>query len=405
MTIHSEDLSTSASPRRIPACKPRLLSWYAKSIICLANRQREMKTQFWDVICVAVVCVVLSLGLWPFHSPKNDVAWQGDRNGLRFGRFSTVISSGAFPKTSEENEPSGTVEVWLQPRRIWDQSTFLAYYDPGNPYQFSLRQSNGGFELHAGIQGDPTIARRRILYLKNTFLRSPLVFLTITSGTHGTSVYADGVLVGTAPQVLLSTGELTGRLVVGDSPRQTDSWSGRLLGLAIYRRELTPAQVTRHYRTWTQKGRPEVSGNDHNLALYLFGERKGRIVHDDAGSGVNLYIPEKYVVLDQIRLEPFWKEFSMSRSYWSAVLKNVVGFIPFGFCFYACLSEHKVRSAALATVILGTLTSLTIEVLQAWLPTRDSGMTDLFTNALGTWIGAIACRTVSPALAAIFRDL
>src|ERR1700722_19971823 len=154
---------------------------------------------FWDVICVAVVCVVLSLGLWPFHSPRNDVAWQGDRNGLRFGRFSTVISSGAFPKTSEESEPSGSVEVWLQPRRIWDQSTFLAYYDPGNPNQFSLRQSNGGLELHAGIQGDPTIARRRILYLKNTFLRSALVFLTITSGTHGTSVYADGVLVGAAP--------------------------------------------------------------------------------------------------------------------------------------------------------------------------------------------------------------
>ena len=357
-----------------------------------------MKILFWNVICVAVVCVVLALGLWPFHSPENEVAWRGNRNGLRFGRFGTVISSSTFRSASAESESSGSVEVWLQPRRIWVGGTFLAFCTPGNPHQFSLRQFNGGLELQAEIGGDPRPAKTAVLYTKDTFRRSGPVFLTVSFGRHGTAFYADGVLVGAAPQVRLSTKALTGRLVVGDSPGQTDSWSGQLLGLAIYRRDLTPAQVVRHYQTWTQKGRPDISGDERNLALYLLGERTGSIVHDDGGSGVNLNIPEKYVVLDQIRLDPFWKEFSMSRSYWSAVLKNVVGFIPLGFCFYACLSAHKVRSAALATVILGTMVSLTIEVLQAYLPTRDSGMTDIFTNALGTCIGAIACRTASPAL-------
>ena len=364
-----------------------------------------MKILYWDVTCVAVVCVVLSLGLWPFHSPKNDVTWQGNRNGLRFGRFSTVISSSTFHTASAESESSGSVEVWLQPRRIWDNCTFLAFYTPGNPHQFSLRQFDGGLALQAQIRNDPHATKTAILNVKNTFLKSGPVFLTIASGIHGTAVYADGVLARAVPRVRLSKNVLTGRLVVGDSPGQTDSWSGQLLGLAIYRRELTPRQILRHYQTWTEKGRPEISDDERNLALYLLDERAGSIVHDYAGSGVNLYIPEKYVVSDQIRLEPFWKEFSMSRSYWGAVMKNIVGFIPFGFCFYACLSAHKVRSAALATVILGTLVSLTIEVLQAYLPTRDSGMTDIFTNALGTCIGLIACRTVSPALAARFPQL
>jgi hypothetical protein len=361
-----------------------------------------MKNLYWDVICAAVVCVVLSLGLWPFHSPTNDVSWAGDRNGLWFGRSSSAFSSGAFERTSAENEPSGSVEVWLQPRRVWDSGTFLAFYTPGNPRQFALRQFDGGLELQAEVRNDPHAPKTGTIYLKNVFVRSGPVFLTSTSGVNGTSAYVDGELAKAAPDVHLSAKDLTGRLVVGGSPGQSDSWSGRLRGLALYRTELTPTQVLRHYQTWTKRGRPEIYRDERNLALYLFGERTGKIIHDSAGSGVNLYIPDKYMVLDQIFLEPFWKEFRMSRSYWGAAVKNVVGFLPFGFCFYACLSGHKVRSAAIATVILGTLTSVTIEVLQVYLPTRDSGTTDIFTNTLGTWMGVVAYKRLRPALAPRF---
>ena len=93
-------------------------------------------------------------------------------------------------------------------------------------------------------------------------------------------------------------------------------------------------------------------------------------------------------------MEPFWKEFSLSRSYGSAAVKNIVGFFPLGFCFYPCLLLYRFRRPVLFTVILGALTSLTIEVLQAYLPTRDSGMTDIFTNTLGAWIGVIAFRAL-----------
>ena len=357
--------------------------------------QRRMKIQLWDVICAAVLCVILILGLWPFHSPENEVAWLVDRNGLQFGRPATVMSSGAFQLTGAENEASLSIEVWLQPLRIWDSGTLLAFYTPGSPSQFSLRQSLVDLEL-------TNTARR---YVGNVFRRRRPVFLTIATGAHGTAVYVDSVLARAAPQFRPFAKPFAGRLVLGDSPGQTDSWAGELLGLAIYRRELDATEVLRHYESWTQSGRPEVPNDDRNAALYLFNERAGNVVHDQAGSGVNLSIPEKYVVLDQIFLEPFWKEFNLSRSYWESAVKNIVGFIPFGFCFCACLSAHKTRRTALVTVILGTLTSLAIEILQAYLPTRDSGTTDLFTNTLGTYLGVVACRTVSPILAARFPRL
>jgi hypothetical protein len=367
-----------------------------------------MKIQFLDVTCVAVLCVILTLGLWPFHSPKNGVTWLGNRDGLRFGEWSTVISSSAFQMTGAESGTSGSLEVWLQPRRIWDTCTFLSFYTDGNPRQFSMRQNGAGLELQTGIPDDPHSRNITSLFVKDAVHRSGPVFLTITSGTNGTAVYIDGVLAKTVPQFRLSAKEFTGRLVLGDSPGQPDSWAGQLLGLAIYGRELTATQVLRHYETWTRGERPdtspdtspETSDDERKIALYLFNERAGNVVHNQAGSGVDLYIPERYAVSDKIFLEPFWKEFSMSRSYWGAAVKNIVGFVPLGFCFCACFSAHRVRRAALATVILGTLVSLTIEVLQAYLPTRDSGMTDLFTNTLGTYIGVIACRAVTPILAA-----
>jgi glycopeptide antibiotics resistance protein len=302
------------------------------------------------------------------------------------------------------------LEIWLQPNRIWDSGTLLAFYSPKTRSGFSLRQDQTDLSLKVVTEGEHRHPSTESLRIKDVFRRLPPSyitsapsFITITSDGSGVSIYVDGALASSAPAFTLFTNDFKGRFVLGDSPGQPDSWKGRLFGLAIYGWRLEKAEVLHNYAIWKQNGRPELPQDERNLALYLFDERKGNVVLDKAHSGVNLYIPEKYEVMEKFVLEPFWAEFTMSRSYWRAALKNIVGFIPFGMSFCAYFSiVRPARRATLLTVVLGLSVSLTIEVLQAFLPNRDSGTSDLITNTLGTWLGAVSFRLLMPALAQMF---
>ncbi len=137
-----------------------------------------------------------------------------------------------------------------------------------------------------------------------------------------------------------------------------------------------------------------MSASDEALAVYLLDERTGNVIRNAVQPGTNLYIPKRYTLLREKFLEPFWKEFKNGRSYWDDVVVNIAGFIPLGFIFCAYWSYVRAsKHAAWIAVITGLVTSLTIEILQSYLPTRASGMTDLFTNTFGTFLGARFCAS------------
>lgn len=119
-------------------------------------------------------------------------------------------------------------------------------------------------------------------------------------------------------------------------------------------------------------------------------------------SGIDLYIPERYLVVHQTLLELPWNEFRRQWSYLKDVLINIAGFVPLRVVFCAYFSSaRQIRCAAVVTAIVGLIVSLTIEVLQAHLPTRNSGVTDVITNTLGTCIGVVIYRTAALPLARV----
>jgi hypothetical protein len=342
-------------------------------------------------ICALVLLGILVAGLSPFHSPRNQVSWLSDNSGILFGKYGSIVSAAPFRAHPSQADGSCSIEIWLQPRRVKASGTIFAFYWPeSRTVPFALRQSLGDFVLLRRNDDRSRHGKRIRLYVDDVFSHQQPVFVTMSSGPSGTRIYVDGALVKTTPNFRFSSQELTGQLVIGNAPATTDNWSGQLKGFAVYDRGLTTDEVSQHYENWTTGKQANLAAIESAVGLYLFNEENGSVVHNQVDPATDLHIPERFFVLHEQFLERPWDEFRPDWNYWKDVGINIAGFIPLGFFFCAYFSSMPtIRRAVLFTVAFGFAVSLTIEVLQAFLPTRDSGMTDLITNTLGTALGAV----------------
>ncbi len=206
----------------------------------------------------------------------------------------------------------------------------------------------------------------------------------MTSTEHGTSVYVDGILRKVTRNFFIANGKLAGSLVIGTSASTADTWRGQIRGLAVYGHAFDAAGVQSHYASWIEKGGPEVSGSDGLLALYRFDEDNGRILHNGVEGGGNLLIPERFTVPAQDVLAP------PDLDNWSDIVENIIGFMPLGFvlCGFLLVGRRGL-TAFFTTALLCSGFSLTLELLQIFLPTRDSSMMDVISNSLGGIVGAL----------------
>jgi hypothetical protein len=339
-------------------------------------------------ICIILLTGLLYAGLHPFHVPGNQVSWVADTDALRFGEHGTILSSGSFAPPAQSER---SVEIWIKPGLIEDSNTLLAFYSPNSRRYLSLKQSISDLEVRIQTSFAWRSTQTDRFYVDNAFRDGRAAFWTLTFGRSGTAVYRDGLLVRRAA-LTPSAEEISGRLIVANSPIYSESWSGTLKGLAVFDRNLDAATVARHYSAWTESGKPDPASSDSCVALYLFNEHTGRVVRNRARSENDLDIPAGIVVLRKSVLDPPWRAFAWRFGYWEDALINVLGFVPFGFCVCAFLRERNSRSPLFLASISGAVVSLFIELAQIQLPTRDSSLSDLIDNSLGSVLGAWACR-------------
>jgi glycopeptide antibiotics resistance protein len=131
-------------------------------------------------------------------------------------------------------------------------------------------------------------------------------------------------------------------------------------------------------------------------SLYLFNEHSGRLIRDYGTSRIDLQIPQSYVITRQVLLESPLRAFEPTPGYIEDLVINILGFAPFGVTLYAFLFAcGRRRHVGTVVVLAGLLTSLVIETTQSHLPTRDSDLTDVLTNTLGTCLGVYLISRVA----------
>jgi hypothetical protein len=346
--------------------------------------------------CIVVVSTLFTAGLWPFNPfPKNQVAWLATGKGLQFGEHGVIFSTEPIERMRPQRDSSCTLAIRVQPYEAHRgaSGTLLGIYTPEDRSQFRLMQWRDFLLIRKDYRDAKNHLKAPEVDLDHAFVNREPVSFSMTSGPQGSVAYRNGIRAAGITRMGLSCADFAGQLVLGDSAVMDNAWRGSILDLAIYDRVLTAQEIASQYASWNGDKTVQGAGVDeHLVAQYAFTEGLGQNVRGQPDSAPELYIPEVFKVPHKKMLMWPWEE-TADKLEPRDVAINIFGFVPFGFVFVAYLScNRKVRHATIVTILCGAAISLIIEILQEYIPGRDSGILDLFTNTFGTILGVVLFR-------------
>ena len=340
-------------------------------------------------VCFGLLAGLLIAGLWPFNFfPRNRVSWLQNQNGLHFDRYGEIYSPALWSPRAAGSEEGFSIELWLRGETNYrTYSPFVIIGDPLHTDNFVIAQSLSDLVVQGRFRDNSNPVGVAKLWMNGACRQGRPRFLTITSGAQGTTVYLEGAVVNAYPNLTLTANNFSGRLLLGHAPEGQEAWSGDLLGLAFYPRTLAPSEVSEHYQAWRESRTAELVKS--GAAVYPFDEHAGHVAHDRANTMPDLVIPERFRVLHDTPLEVPAKP---SLSDLQDAVVNILGFVPFGFLlavYFQKAADYSRGRALLITIVFGVVTSVVIELLQVYLPSRDSSLLDVINNSVGTALGAL----------------
>ena len=339
------------------------------------------------LLAVGIWIVIFVAGLWPLNFvPENRIRWLPGGAGLRFDGYGQVYSS--VPMLSPRG-PDGaaeaTIELVFTPSKSYENASTVFSLVNQDEVSFAIGQSVTDLFLQGSFTqgvGKPVVK----LWIDDVCGHAQELFVTVTLDTRHVDVYLDGQLARSFP-VSTRADNLSGRVFVGHSVKGGGQWSGSVARLAIFEGTLDAAAISRRYEQWTRTRYLDRDVN-HRGAAYDFVTSAGDFVSNGGETGPDLIIPKTFRLSEPKVLE--WPD-HLNRSVAVDAVVNITGFVPFGLATCLCLhfwTGWSLSRCVAMTILVGASVSVVIELLQVFLPTRDSSLADLVTNILGTVLGA-----------------
>jgi len=338
------------------------------------------------LLTVGIWIAILVTGLWPFNFvAENRIRWLASGAGLHFDGYGQVYSSVPMFSTRGRDGAETAVELVFTPSKSYNDSSTVFSLLNQDEVSFAIGQSVTDLFLQGSFAqdvGKPAVK----LWIDDVCGHAQELFVTVTLDTRHVDVYLDGQLARSFP-VSTRADSLSGRVFVGHSVKDGGQWSGSVARLAIFEGSPDAAEISRRYEQWTKTRHLD---RDVNLrgAAYEFVTSAGDFVRNVGEIGPDLIIPKTFRLSKPTVLE--WPD-HFNRSMVVDAVVNIAGFVPFGLGTCLCLrfwTGWSISRCVGMTILVGASVSLVIELLQVFLPTRDSSLADLVTNIMGTALGA-----------------
>jgi VanZ family protein len=354
-------------------------------------------------IFYSILIITLFFGLYPkgFYF-INNVRWSKDSPGIDFGKFGIAHTEPFIEETGSDHALS--IDIVIKPS-AGDGNGFshiLTLHNGDDEAQLLMGQWRSSIVFMNGNDYENREKTKKIR-ANTADAESDEIFITVASGTGGTSLYFNGQQVKKNEGLILKVpgGDNKLRLILANSIYGKQPWKGRIRGLAFYRNVLSDQQAALHYSEWMKEGNLGFAEKENPWILYTFDEKSGITAVDHGTGKYNLTMPERMTVFKRVFLEykgfKAYDEKDKLFSFISDLVVNLLGFIPFGFMVSLILFKANGKFPIhyiLISVAAGFLLSLMIEILQAWLPSRSSDMNDLILNTSGALLGAVIFRGV-----------
>lgn len=331
-------------------------------------------------------------GLRPFNFlPKNNVHWLGVEDGIVVDGYGQANGIGSMRGLGSGTSREFSVELFVASFKGRRKSieSILSIVNQRKGESFAIEIWTVDLVI-AGWFHD-TGSRKTFfdrLFCGQVFDTTHDHFVTVTSGDQGVTVYVDGISERSYPRLTLVPENFDGKLLLGQPAEGHQDWRGAIKGLALFDKAISRDRVVADFAFWKQGRADEIRSDAPNSAIYPFHERRGRMIKNEGTTGGILQIPELVIPARPVVLKiPTTRDLEN----WSDVILNLVGLVPLGFLLLVYLRKtrsYTATRAVLTTVFIGFVTSLSIELLQVYLPSRDSSLLDVIMNTSGVLIGA-----------------
>lgn len=343
---------------------------------------------------IAYILILFIAGLWPFtFNPKNNVHWIENKPGIYIKKDSIIYSEQLSPRLYKKliSANGFSIETILRPDETFTHGLrfILACGAVGRQYNFALGQRRDGLLFFLKTMEPPGGENIHTIEIKNIFAAPCRKHLVITCDNGMTKLFVDGSLVkhveipGT-----FSNWDKNARIFVGNDDSGEHSWEGDIYKIAIYERAMGLEIFSSE----------KIKSNEIKSLLYYDFEvlAPKDVIKDHGGQNFeqDLFIPKYFNVLGKTILSLPNRYFLLSTAFLKDVFINVSGFIPLGVIIFLWImfSGGSTRCAFCSSIMLGFTISVSLEVIQIFLPLRSSSCVDLFNNILGSFIGAYLCR-------------